>query len=350
MTEYNKMYITHFYYNYLLVLTVISSVLFWFQGDVGSVVFALLLLGLPLLFLLHTERQKEEKLPTSHFEFAGIAGILATPGSFVYVKHPNVYLCAFFYLLALVFGFLNKYLQGRYYVLHCNPSVSQETKASAGRMQWRPLLRMFISGSVFMLFLLVLFVAIPEPHYRKQETTNEKQQEQDNVVEQSTNKKADEVQKKMQEENEKAADNFWLQLLRYVVTIAIIVLVVLAIAYAVFRLVLYLIYRRGKVEYEFEEQLEEKTQFQEITRLMPTVKKAREFPHNLDGRIRKIFYQTVEAGAAKNHVNDSLTPKELQKEYMKNGEKEQLLTKLYEKARYAKESVTEDEWKKVKGM
>lgn len=344
MTEFNKMRITDFYYNYLLLLCFFSSIFYWFQADLASWLRLLLLLFVPLPIVWRNKRKSEERLPTSRFAALVLVGISVIPQTLRGGIVANVILCCFLFMIALLLFFVNKYLRGRYTILHCNPSVSEETKKRAGRMQRKPLLVLSAIAAAILFLLVTLTVLMPD--IEMSERTNHQQQERDNTLEKAQNKKVGEVQKKLQEEQEKASDNFWLQLLRYVVTFAIFVMVTLAILYAIFRFILYLMRRRRKVTYEYKELVDERTDFEEITRLVPIVKKSAEFPKGWAGQIRKAFYQSVQRGAGKQAINCALTPQELHKEYMGEGEQNELLTTLYEKARYAEYSVNEQDWRK----
>lgn len=346
VTEFNKIRLADFYFKYLLVITFLTSIFYWFQGDLISWGRLLLVLILPLPIVWRNKRKQEEKLPVSHFEILGIVGALILPGTFSQGMHVNAVLCGCFYVAAVFLCFLNKYLRGRYLVLHRNPSASEETKMRAGRFQRRPLMKLVIMGSVVLLLLLVVSIFAPEMQWQSSERTNREQQEQDNRVEEASNKKEEAVKEKLLEEQEKAANNPWLQLLRYVIIFVVVVLGIFAIAYVLFRFVLYLMRRRRPITYEYQEQVEEKSDFEEITRLIPVVKHSAEFLPGRDGQIRKAFYLSVQRGAGKQKVDRTLTPMELRRKYLRESSRNELLTSLYEKARYAKTSVSEEEWKK----
>lgn len=346
MTEFNKIRLADFYFKYFLVITFLTSIFYWFQGDLISWGRLFLVLILPLPIVWRNKRKQEEKLPVSHFEILGFVGGLVIPGTFTQGMHVNVVVCGCFYVAAVFLCFLNKYLRGRYMVLHRNPSVSEETKMRAGRFQRRPLMKLAIMGSAVLLLLLVVSQFTPEMQWQPGERTNREQQEQDNMVEEVSDKKTEDIQEKLQEEQEKAANSPWLQFLRYVVSFAIVVLGILVIAYVLFRFALYLMRRHRKVTYEYQEQVEEKSDFEEITRLVPVAKHSMEFLPGRDGQIRKAFYQSVQRGAGKQKVDRTLTPVELHRKYLRESSRDELLTSLYEKARYANTSVSEEEWKK----
>lgn len=344
MTEFNKMKITHFYYNYLLLLCFFTFIFNWFNGDLFSFLRLFLLLFVPLPIIWRNVRGKEEKLPIGRFLPLVLAGLFLIPATMQKDRVVNVILCCCFYAAALFLYFANKYLRGRYTILHCNPSVSEETKKRAGRMQRKPLFQLLFIGIVALVLFTFLTMVMPEMGARRPvKKSNREQQEQDNTFDKVDTNRT-EIQRKMKEEQEKAADNFWLQLLRYVITFAIVVIGIFAIVYAVFRLILYLIRHRRKLIYEYEEQVDEKTDVEEITRLVPVVKRAVSFPDGWDGKIRRAFYESVRKGAGRQSVDRALTPRELQREYMDETERGECLTALYEKARYAKDSVSGEEW------
>lgn len=273
MTEFNKMKMTHFYYNYSLLLCFFSSIFNWFNGDLFSWLRFLLLLFVPLPVVWRNYRKKEERLPASQFLPLVLMGLFLIPATVQKERIVNTILCCCLFAASLFLYFANKYLRGRYTILHCNPSVSEETKKRAGRMQRKPLFKMFFISAVALVLFIFLTVMMPEmEHHGSDRRTNREQQEQDNTRETKPDTNRSEMQRRMQEEQEKAADNFWLQLLRYVITFAIVVVGIFAIVYAVFRLVLYLLKCRRKLIYEYEEQVDEKTDLEEITRLVPVVK------------------------------------------------------------------------------
>lgn len=344
MTEFNKMKITHFYYNYLLVVCLITSIFNWFNGDLFSWLRLFLVLLVPLPIAWRNNRRAEERLPASHFSALVLTGIIATQGIFGNEETANIMVCCCTFIAALFVFFLNKYLRGRYTILHCNPSVSEETKRRAGQMQRKPLLILSCVGGIALLLFVLLSTMIARIEWEPRERSHREQQEQDNMLEERQDVKRSEIQRKVREEQEQASDNFWLRLLRYVVIFAVVVMGALAIVYAVYRLILYLMKYRRKLIYEYEELVDEETDFDEITRLVPVVKKAMVFPDGWDGKIRRAFYESVRKGAGKKSINCSLTPRELHREYMSETEQDECLTRLYEKARYAEDSISREEW------
>ena len=59
------------------------------------------------------------------------------------------------------------------------------------------------------------------------------------------------------------------------------------------------------------------------------------------------FCKQIQAGAQKNSVPCSQTPQELKETYLSGEKADEYLTQLYEKARYAKESVETEEIRKL---
>lgn len=344
MTEFNKMKITHFYYNYLLGVCLFTSIFNWFNGDLFSWLRLCLLLFVPLPIAWRSNRKTEERLPTSHFSALVLTGIFVIPGTIGNGETANIMACCCIFIVALFLFFLNKYLRGRYTILHCNPSVSEETKRRTGRLQRKPLLILSLVGGAGLLLFVLLSIMMPRIEWEPRERSHREQQEQDNMMEERQDVKRSEVQRKVQEEQEKASDNFWLLLLRYAITFAVVTMGALAIVYAVFRLILYIMKHRRKLIYEYEELVDERTDLEEITRLVPVVKKAMVFPDGWDGKIRRAFYESVRKGAGKQSINCSLTPRELHREYMSETEQDECLTRLYEKARYAEDSISGEEW------
>ncbi len=343
MTEYNKLYILRFYYHYLLILTVVTSLFFWFQGDAASFAFAVLLLVLPCVFLFHLKREKEEKLPGCHPGFLVLAAMVATPGTIVYEGDPNVYICLLFYTLAAVAVMGNHYIKRRYYVLYCNPSVTEETRISAGKLRKKTLWRMGLFTGTAMFACVFLFMSMPEMQLQKQEkkTTQEEKKKIEPV--RRTEKKSD-VQKKIQEENEKATGNFWLQLLRYFCILILLILAALLVVYGIVCLIRRLLHRKKKVIVEYEEQSEKTTPFQDVISLVPRVRNKEMFSGGRGGQIRKTFYRYVRKGAGKESIDASLSPREMNQRYLADGEKENYLVHLYERVRYMNDEISDEDW------
>lgn len=86
---------------------------------------------------------------------------------------------------------------------------------------------------------------------------------------------------------------------------------------------------------------------EEHIRLVPVAKREKKFPAGNDGFVRKAFYKQIQAGAQKNSVPCSQTPQELKETYLSGEKADEYLTQLYEKARYAKESVETEEIRKL---
>lgn len=342
MTEFSKMWLTHIYYHYFLILALFSSLFYWFHGDWLSWVRLFVILVLPLPIVWRRERRKEEKLPISRFGALVLIGLFVMPLG--YEEGAAVIACCF-YMAALVLWFVNKYLTGRYTVLHCNPSVSDETKGKVAQLQHRPLFCLIAFGIVLLSLLLLVSFFMPDIHWQSKEHTDKERLEQDNMIDSQSEEKTNKVKQKIQEEQEKASENFWLQLLKYLITVVIVVMGVVAVVYAVFRLFLFLMGRHRKVSYEYQEKVEIVNDFEEITRLVPVVKNVMDFSKDWNGKIRKAFYQSVRRGAGKHTVDRTLTPEEMQEAYLSGSKEDELLITLYEKARYAEERMNEEDWK-----
>lgn len=355
MTEQNKMRILAFYYNYFIVLSVITSIFYWFDGaTAASWLRLLLLLGVPVIILWRSKQRQREvakeerQLPACHFEFLIIAGIVAAPGSVLNENLANFWLCCSFYGGAIVIYFFYKYLRGRYLVFYRNPSVSSETRQRAGQSMRRSLGELALIGLVVFIILLLVYQAVPEINVQKEEKTNTEQQEQDNVFDTAASRQ-NEMRDALSEMQEQAGENLFLVILRYMLTIAILAMVVLTLVYGMFRLILFLLRRRHRVRLDFEEVVVTSSDTEEFTRLVPVRRSAPDFPCGNDGRIRKEFYRQVRRQAGEQEISPAQTPMELRENYLGENRKEKLLTELYEKARYGKASVTEEEvrtWQK----
>lgn len=352
MTEQNKMRILVFYYNYLIVLSVITSVFYWFDGDTAaSWLRLLLLLGVPVIILWRSKERQQEvakeerQLPACHFEFLIIAGLVAAPGSLLNEKQANFWLCCSFYGAAVVLYFFYQYLRGRYLIFYRNPSVSGETRRRAGQSMRRSLGGLAAVGLAVFLLLILVSQAAPEISVPEREKTNTEQQEQENVFDAAADRQ-NEMRDALRETQEQAEDNLFLVILRYLLTFALFAMTVLALAYGMVRLVFFLLERRRRVRLEFEEVVVADNDTEERTRLVPVRRMASVFPGGNDGRIRKEFYRTVRRRAGEQEISPAQTPMELRKNYLGEGRKEELLTELYEKARYAEDSVTEEEFRK----
>lgn len=352
MTEQNKMRILAFYYNYFIVLSVITSIFYWFDGDtVASWLRLLLLLGVPVIILWRSkERQREvakeeRQLPACHFEFLVIAGIVAAPGSILNENLANFWLCCSFYGGAIVIYFFYKYIRGRYLVFYRNPSVSSETRQRAGQSMRRSLGELALIGLVVFIILLLVSQAAPEIHVQKKEKTNTEQQEQDNVFDTAASQQ-NKMRDALREKQEEAEENLFLVILRYMLTIVILAMVALTLIYGMIRLVLFFWGRRHRTLLEFEEVVVTSNGTEEFTRLVPVRRAAPDFPGGNDGRIRKEFYREVRRQAGEQEIPPAQTPMELRENYLGGNRKDELLTELYEKARYGKDSVTEEEIRK----
>lgn len=356
MTEQNKMRIITFYYYYLIVLSSFTAVFFWFEASqLLSWLRLVLLLGIPVLILWRSrERQEEEekkgkKLPMCQFGALLFPGIIGAPASLLYERQDNFWLCCLFLAAAIGLFFAGEYIRGRYLLLYCNPSVSEETRRRTRKNMKKYLVEMAVIGVVVLLLLLVLSSFEPEFSQQERRKTNTVQQETDHDPN-PVGKRQKEQGSKRQEEQEQKEQNVFLLALRYVLLVAIVVMGVTAVCYGLFRFLFYLIRGRRKPVWQFEETLTEKREDEEYTRLVPVARSEVRFPGGFDGKIRRQFYKEVRRQAGDHEIIRSKTPVELKETYLEPNEREAVLTELYEKARYARESVTEEEirsWEKM---
>ena len=167
-------------------------------------------------------------------------------------------------------------------------------------------------GLAVFLLLILVSQAAPEISVPEREKTNTEQQEQENVFDAAADRQ-NEMRDALRETQEQAEDNLFLVILRYLLTFALFAMTVLALAYGMVRLVFFLLERRRRVRLEFEE---------------------------------VVVADNVRRRAGEQEISPAQTPMELRKNYLGEGRKEELLTELYEKARYAEDSVTEEEFRK----
>lgn len=349
MTERNKMRILTFYVNYLIVLSAFTAIFFWFDASQPiSWLRLILLLGIPLPILWRSrerqleEEKKEKKLPTCHVGVLCVASIVGAPAFVLREKQDNFWLCCLLFAAAIALYFATEYIRGRYFLLFCNPSVSAETKRRNGKYMQKYLLIMAVAGAVVLLLLLVLSSFEPEVSWQERPKTNTVQQETDRDPNPAGNGKK-ERQAEIQEEQEERGQNVFLLVLRYFLFVAIIAMGAVAVCYGLFRFLYYLIRGRRKPTWEFEEILTEECDDEEYMRLVPVTKSEVRFPDGNDGKIRRHFYKEVRRQAGNHEIVRSKTPMELKEAYLESNERETVLTELYEKARYARDSVTAEE-------
>lgn len=205
----------------------------------------------------------------------------------------------------------------------------------------KSLIKFFVAGVLTILFL----VSVPwsEPEFSQEKPkTNTAQQETDRAPDYA-GRKREQRQAKIKEEQEKKGQNIVLLILRYLVLAAIVVMGIAAVCYGVFRFLFYLIRGRRRAVWEYEEIPVEEHDNETYTKLVPVVKPEVGFPGGNDGKIRRQFYREIRRRAAGREIFRSYTPLELKEAYLDATEKEEMLTGLYEKARYADCPVSDEE-------
>lgn len=345
MTEYNKIRICGFYSQYCIALALFTSLFYWFQGDLVSWARFLLLVVLPLPFVWRQKPKDEKKHRIFRFEVLLIISVFTIPGTLDQGLNGNAIVCGVFCLASFFFAMATMYLNRRYTVLHCNPCVSDETKKRAGKSQRRSLLFFSVMEGVILLFLVAAAVQMPDMYSVRKQQVNREQQKQDNAEDERSDTKKGEIEEKFREEQEKTSHNIWLQIVKYIITTVVVIGGVLAIVYAVFCFVRSLLKRKQKNLCEYKEEIEQQTEWQEITRLVPVVKDKKQFEKGWRGKIRKEFYHWVKKGAGDQTVDQSMTTEELLEQYMEDSQITSMLVDLYKKARYSEEELDEKSWK-----
>lgn len=344
MTERYKIRIIDFYSIYFIVLSLFSSM--FDSSLLLSWLRLLLLLVIPLPFLFCSKKKQKKlekkKLPTQSVLAITVAGFCGASVLVMGEDQDNFWLSCFFFVAAIFMYFVAKHMKGRYILLYCNPNVSSETKRRFGKYM-RKYLAELAAVSIAMLMLMVA-VAWYDPGLpiEERQKTNTVQQETDRAPKRSKQYQ-EEMQKKIREQEESKSTNLFLLILRYILLIAIVAMGVTAVAYGLFRFLYYLIKGRRRAVWEFEEIEVEKNDVEAYTRLVPVMRKEPVFPNGNDGKIRKQFYREVRRQSGDKEIVRSHTPTELKESYLSDSDKDALLTKLYEKAHYAEESVTEEE-------
>lgn len=348
MTERYKIRVIAFCCTYCIILSFFTSFFFWFDaGLLISWFRLLLLLVIPIPILWRSKEKqlekekKKEKLPPLLFTGLIAAGFLGTPASIMSEKQDNFWLSCFFFAAAIGLCFAGEYMKGRYLLLYCNPSVSAETRRRSGKNMKKYLLWMAAAGVVTLVLVLFAIQFEPELPAQQRQKTNTVQQETDRVPDKVS--RQEKLREKIRQEEEEESSNLFLVILRYILFIAIVAMGVVVIGYGLFRLIYYLVRGRRRQVWEFEEIEVEESDNEIYTRLVPVTRNGVVFPGGNDGKIRKQFYKEVRRRAGNSEIVRSHTPMELKEDYLTAGEKDAVLTKLYEKARYAAESVTEEE-------
>lgn len=338
-----------FYSAYFMVLTLATSYVPWFDATPASWMLLIILVALPYLivrFFFHDKGLKKKmengKISGRH---TGVIGcVLAIPGVILHPEDdvlPSVILCMVFFLIAISLCFYTFAYDGKRKVLYHNPSVSQSIMEREEKVTFRNLRRILFIAVGGAVFVAALVWALPEV---KSPVSMKRQQEQVKVTEKQQKIKNKEKQfEKIKEQNEEAKDNIFLRIFRYILLIALIILTVLTMGYAVFRLIFYFIRgcRKGEVEY-IEEKIEDDGT-EEHTRLIPVVGRGVVFSNDNNGIVRKLFYQKVRKGARPSKVNRTLTPTEMKEEYLEHETNTGDIVRIYQKARYSGQMVTDEE-------
>ena len=147
-----------------------TSLFNWFDVyDLLSWLRLLVVLILPFFILWRSKEKKteeeSEKGKKFHQQLFGVLvfiGFLVSPGTLFSEDADNFWLCSFFYGAAICLCFVGEYLRGRYLLLYCNPSVSDETRKRSRVNLRKQLVQMVIVGALALIFLLVLSRFEPE--------------------------------------------------------------------------------------------------------------------------------------------------------------------------------------------
>lgn len=340
-----------FLYYELLILGVVTSLVHWFDaGDVYSYGRFVFFVFVPILFYRHfykKEKREERKVASCHVGALVLAGLFMMPGTILEAADDSFWLCSIFYLAAIVVGFAGEYWRGQYLVVGCNPSVSEETKRRINVNRKKDWIPFYAAGILTVLLLFVAAGYKPEWNFERDSKEKAAVEETKEKEEPAAGPESQSRESVVRQQQEEQKGNFWLTLLRYTVLIVLIVAVVILAAYGIFKLICYLVFHRKKPSYEFVEQVTITKEDEEHIRLVPVAKREKKFPAGNDGFVRKAFYKQIQAGAQKNSVPCSQTPQELKETYLSGEKADEYLTQLYEKARYAKESVETEEIRKL---
>lgn len=350
MKEYRFMKLLVVYYNYLLVLTFLTSCFFWFDASMKSFLQLVVLLVLPYLvsklkLFLHIGKEKQEVERTGicyGSEWVGI-GILASPGAIVSERTENSFLCCILFIAALGVYLFWRYYRGKYLVLYRNPSVSANTRKRAQERIQNPLIKLVAVGAVLVIFIFVVANFVPElqiPNVNQERKVEEPKEKIKNTPSPQA-----EMNNTLQEKSEEGKENdsiVWL-IIRYAALVLIVLTVIAGVFFVLFQIMMVLMGFRRTESCEYHERMVEKTDNEEYSELIPVARKEVSFPSGNDGKVRKLFYRAVRKGAGSKRVENSRTPQELQEKYLLQEKDSELLTELYEKARYSPETVTDEE-------
>lgn len=348
MKEYRAIKIINFFYAYFLVLTVITSYFRWFDGGVASYLLVVILLGGGYLFtqVYYTGKRVEqlrEKAPEWHLYALVIVGIVGSPEVYYSGFSANFLVCCFFYIGAVVLYFLWKHYNGRNMVLCQNPSVTENTQNRAGKKMKRVLMRLLSVAVLIAGIWVVVISVLPTVDIRPPQISQEEEQAENERTPATIARGEKELP--TQAEERKIPEAVAL-ILRYVLWGFGILICVATITFLVYRLLIS-VKNMGQEELEYEEIVVEEKDNEEYTRLVPIKKKGKNFTKDNNGKVRQAFYRNVKEQAEDREVDASLTPQELKERYLTKVSSHEELTNLYEKARYGKSPITDDEIEKM---
>ena len=187
----------------------------------------------------------------------GVRTRLVSPDTLLNEDPDNFWLCCFFYGAAICLCFVGEYIRGRYLLLYCNPSVSRETRKRFRVNMRKYLIQMAMVGVVTLVFFLIFAQYKPEVKMPGRQRTSTVQREKEEKDHPAVSRKEDKRSQVRKEQVEQSS-NLFLVILRYVVTVAILAVALVAVAYGLFRLFLFLLRGRRRAVDVFEETTVEK--------------------------------------------------------------------------------------------
>lgn len=343
-----------FYYKYLLVFTAITSVFGWFDGSIAACLLLLIFLLIPyfLCYLLYgksdkvkTDASGREVSSVCHLEFLYPVCLLVILGG-AYRNWPSTLLCFILFLCIMGLYFSWKIYQGRYTVLYCNPSVSQETGRRAGAGLQRGILRLGIIALILSFAFFFLEGQLPS-YSLPLRKMDQKQTEKKKTKERE---KMESGKSPKQEKPPEPEETLALLIFRYVAKwFVILVLIAGAVAF-LYGIFLFITRRHRRDGMEYREQMSVERDNEQYTKLVPVTRKKISFPEGNAGEVRKIFYREVKSGAGAGKIDPSKTSEELQEDYLAEKEGANLLVQVYQRARYGEEPVSDRDLESVRHM